>query len=158
MYVYTDDASTWKTFKRKFSGDKGESWTKHLDSLETEVFEANSLVPKQCYYAIRKTLTGYSLKTLVAMERGTEKPAWPKCVPSWYKPSNDDLTKMLHAHQFVTFSYPLRIALMVVYFHRKFQKGSAKRALDIFNDSVQRPDETLQQWDQRIEEYDLDIK
>ena len=72
----------WKTFKRKFSGEKGESWTKHLDSLETEVFEANSLVPKQCYYAIRKTLTGYALKTIVAMEWGTEKSAWPKCVPS----------------------------------------------------------------------------
>ena len=65
----------WKTFKRKFSGDKGESWTKHLDSLETKVFETNSLVPKQCYYVIRKTLTGYALKTIVAMERGTEKPA-----------------------------------------------------------------------------------
>ena len=36
----------WKTFKWKFSGGKVESWTKHLDRLETEVFEANGLITK----------------------------------------------------------------------------------------------------------------
>ena len=52
----------YKHFKGKYAGNNTVSWTKHIDSLETEVFEAQSLVPKQCYYVIRKTLTGPALK------------------------------------------------------------------------------------------------
>ena len=55
-------------------------------------------------------------------------------MPHWFKPTREDLIKLLYSHHFVTFSYPLRVALIIVHFHRKFEKNSAKREFETFND------------------------
>ena len=118
----------YKYFKHTFSGSPQESWARHLDKLEAEVFERNSFVPKQCYFTLRTTLRSAALKTIVSIERGTEKPQWRLCIPDWYKPGAEDLTKMLHHLPFQSYTYSLCLALLIVYFHQKFQKGSAKTA------------------------------
>ena len=85
-----------KYFKHTFSGSQQESWAGHLDKLESEVFERNSFVPKQCYFTLRMTLRSAALTSIVSIEQGTEKPNWRLCIPAWYKPDAEDLTKMLH--------------------------------------------------------------
>ena len=65
---------------------------------------------------------------------------------------------MLHRKPFLSFTYALRLAIVVVYFHRKFQKGSAKRAWRRFEDAHQYPDESIQAWAIRIERYEIDVK
>ena len=46
----------WKTFKQTFQGDRKQSWSRHINKLEVEVFSPNSFVPKQVYHDLRKTL------------------------------------------------------------------------------------------------------
>ena len=46
----------YKYFKKTFSAERNESWAKHVDSIEAEVFEREDYYPKQCYYASRSTL------------------------------------------------------------------------------------------------------
>ena len=118
----------YKYFKHTFSGSQQESWAGHLDKLESEVFERNSFVPKQCYFTLRMTLRSAALTSIVSIEQGTEKPNWRLCIPAWYKPDAEDLTKMLHYMPFQAYSYSLRLTLIIVYFHQKFQKDSAKTA------------------------------
>ena len=45
----------YRYFKSTFSGETTESWAKHLDSLESEVFEREDFYPKQCYYCLLYT-------------------------------------------------------------------------------------------------------
>ena len=117
-----------KYFKHTYSGARNESWAQHLDHIETEVFERENFYPKQCYYALRGTLTLDAMQTIQLIERGLETPRWRTCIPPWYKPSNEDLTNMLHSRPFAFFTYSLKLALIVVYFHHKFSQGSAKTA------------------------------
>ena len=72
--------------------------------------------------------------------------------------SNDDLYKILYRKPFLSFTYVLRLTIVVVYFHRKFQKGSAKRAWRRFEDTHQYSDESIQAWAIRIERYEIDVK
>ena len=148
----------WKTFKHTFHGEVTESWAKHIDKLENEVFEPNSFTPKQCYYAIRKTLRSKAQKHIEDMERGTAKPNWVACIPSWYSADNQDLNRMLRHQPFVSFSYPLRTAIIIVHFHRKFQKGGARLAYDTFASATQKPQETLDEWASRLEDYENEVK
>ena len=120
--------NVYKYFKHTFAGDSKRSWAKHVDEMESEVFERENFYPKQCYYALRTTLRDDAKTTIQLVEQGLEQPQWREFIPPWYRPTADDLTRMLHAMPFTTFSYPLKLALIIVYFHRKFSKGSAKAA------------------------------
>ena len=71
-----------KYFKHTFSGSQQESWAGHLDKLESEVFERNSFVPKQCYFTLRMTLRSAALTSIVSIDQGTEKPNWRLCIPA----------------------------------------------------------------------------
>ena len=149
---------TFKDYPDSFSGSHAENWAAHVDKLETEVFEAEGFGAKQCYYSIRKTLAAKALSTLQDMERGLETPDWGACIPHWFQPDNEDLSKVVRHQLFTSFSYSFRCALLVVYFHKKFQRGSAKRAWRVFQDAAQRTDESLEQWSSRIDSYVIDLK
>ena len=148
----------WKTFKLTFSGDIRENWADHIDRMETDVFEKNTFYPKQCYYALKSTLRGNAQRCFQNLELNLETPDWYACMPQWFRASNDDLYKMLHRSPFMSFTYALRMAIVVVYFHRKFQKGSAKKAWRRFEDAHQLQNETLEDWAIRLERYELDVK
>ena len=150
--------SIFKNYTETFSGSGTENWSTHVDTLETEVFEAESFVPKQCYYAIRKTLTGKALKALQDIERGLDTPDWGSCIPHWFSPSREDLLRVTRHQQFSSLSYAFRCVLIIVCFHKKFQRGSVKRAWRTFQDAAQRVDETLQEWNSRLDGYVIDLK
>ena len=65
---------------------------------------------------------------------------------------------MLHHLPFQSYTYSLRLALLIVYFHQKFQKGSAKTAWHKFINSTQIPSETLDEWAQRLDELEIEVR
>ena len=140
-----------KHFKATFSGDYKERWAEHLDRLETEVFELESFYPKQCYYALKCTLIGNASKSLQSIELGLEKVDYSTGVPPWYEPTRDDYRSLYNRMPFTSFSYPLRLAVIIVHFHRKFQKGTAKDAYIRFEEATQMQNETIEQWGLRLE-------
>ena len=117
-----------KYFQKTYSGLKEQCWASHIDALEAEVFEREDFGPKQCYYTLRATLRDRALTTLHCIEQGLEQPQWRLCIPPWYKAQVDDLYNVMNYRPFLMFSYTLRLVLLVVYFHRKFQKGSAQKS------------------------------
>ena len=147
-----------KKFTDTFSGSKHEDGSNHIDLLETNCFEANDFAAKQCYYAIKFTLTGRAQLCLKNLELGLERPDWRKSIPEWYQTTRDDLNALVHQHAFSRFGYPFRCALIIVYFHQKFQYTTAKIAWKKFDDAAQRPKESIENWAARLEELETNLR
>ena len=65
---------------------------------------------------------------------------------------------MLHYMPFQAYSYSLRLALIMAYFHQKFQKGSAKTAWHKFINATQVPSEALEDWAQRLDQLEIEVR
>ena len=147
-----------KTFTDKFNGSTHEDWSNHIDMLETNCFEANNFSAKQCYYAIKFTLMGRAQLCLKNLELGLERPDWRRSIPEWYQTTRDDLNALVHQHVFSRFKYPFRCALLIVYFHQKFQYTTAKSAWKKFDDAAQKPKESIENWAARLEQLETNLR
>ena len=47
-----------KNFKTRYSARQNDDWTRHLDFLETEVFQKEDFNVKQIYFAIKLSIFG----------------------------------------------------------------------------------------------------
>ena len=147
-----------KYFKNTFNGSKFQDWANHIDLLESTVFQAHDFIPKQCYFAIKATLTSTAQQCLQNLELGLERPDWRQCIPPWYEPTREDLAALVHRHGFSNFSYPFKCALVIVYFHQKFQRGTVKIAWKRFEDAAQLPKESIERWALRLEKLEIDLR
>ena len=137
--------------KLRFSGSPKENWAHIIDFLEAGIFEKHEFFPKQCYFAFRAILKDDALTKLEHLEENLEAPhSWKSCIPPWFKPSGQDWEAIACSKPFTSFSYGLRCAIMVVYFHQKFQKGTSRDAWRTLVDATQLPQEPIQKWLQRV--------
>ena len=65
---------------------------------------------------------------------------------------------MYNRAPFSSLSYPLRLTVLIVHFHRKFQKGTAKDAYIRFEEATQMHNETIEQWGIKLERYEQNIR
>ena len=145
------------TFSHTFSGSTRENWAQIIDFLEAGVFEKEEFYPKQCYFAFKTIMTGDTKLRFEQIEDGVEKQNWKKCIPSWYRPNAQDWEAIACDHPFSSFSYGLKCAIIVVYFHQNFQKGTAKDAWRNLVDAAQLPSESLERWAKRLQQLKADI-
>ena len=55
-------------------------------------------------------------------------------------------------------SYALRVVVVIVYFHKKFQRGSAKTAWMEFQNAVQFENESIEDWTARLDSYFIRLR
>ena len=126
--------------------------------MESTVFEPDNFNPKQCYYALKSTLRHEAKNCLLRLEQQLEVPNIKQILPSWFSPTSTDYQALYFATNFVQLSYPLRLVIVIAYFHRKFQPGSAKLKWHEFLNMFQFQDESISQWTCRMEEKLLELK
>ena len=144
--------ATPKKFTSRFSGSLSEDWLGHVDLLETERARMHSWTPEEFYYGLRTTLTGKALETLRALEEDMEVHSFRDLIPSWFEPEGGEWRKICNdAASFSTLSARTQIAIMLEYFHRRFQVRSPDQAYTAFKMSAQRSDESLEDWGKRLD-------
>ena len=71
------------------------------------------------------------------MEQQLISPNYRDLLPNWYEVTSIDYKNLYEAAPFTKHSYALRVVVVIVYFHKKFQRGSAKTAWMEFQNAVQ---------------------
>ena len=80
-------------------------------------------------------------------------------IDTWpYTPTGEDYKSLYNRAPFSSLSYPLRLTVLIVHFHRKFQKGTAKDAYIRFEEATQMHNETIEQWGIKLERYEQNIR
>ena len=124
-----------KSFKPRYAARQNDDcWTRHLDLLETEVFQKEDFNAKQIYFAINLTIFGEPERCMRRLEIGTERPNLQHYIPQWYKPKQQDWRAIALKLPFGQISYSMRSAILIVYFFHKFERGSAQKVLLRFKD------------------------
>ena len=147
-----------KTFKPRYAARKDDDWAKHLDLLETEVFQREDFKPKQAYFAIKITIFGEPERCLRRLEIGIERPNLKSFIPTWYSPKEEDWKALYLKWPFSQLSYSLRCAIIIIYFFHKFERGTSQKALHRFEDALQGENEQIEQWGTRLEGYEMAAK
>ena len=118
-----------KSFKPRYAARQNDDWTRHLDLLETEVFQKEEFQAKQIYFTIKITIFGEPERCMRRLEIGTERPNLQMYIPAWYKPKQRDWQAIALKWPFEQISYAMRSAILIVYFFHKFERGSSQKAL-----------------------------
>ena len=140
-------------FSKRFSGAAHEDWVRHLDDLERDLAEKHNWDCRQFYYALRETLNSKAKRSLMMLERGLEKPELHQYIPKWYEPSSEEWRGIHSKLSFADLSFRTRIAVLIAYFHHRFQATTPHAVWDTFTHAVQGVSESVEDWGLRLEEY-----
>ena len=138
-------------FRKRFSGLPGEDWVAHLDMLEIHRANKYQWTARQFYYALQHTLLGKAKETVQALEEELECPVLYSTLPDWFEADMEELRAMIAKRV----TYPqleprTKLAVLIVWFQRKFQQDTADTAWDNFRFAAQEPNETIEDWGTRI--------
>ena len=147
-----------KDFQASICSVQGRRLGKHLDLLETEVFQREDFKPKQAYFAIKITIFGEPERCLRRLEIGIERPNLKSFIPTWYSPKEEDWKALYLKWPFSQLSYSLRCDIIIIYFFHKFERGTSQKALHRFEDALQGENEQIEQWGTRLEGYEMAAK
>lgn len=138
-------------FKKRYSGYPGQDWVDHLNKLEVLRAKKFSWTAKEFYYGLQHTLSGKASEVLASMEEDLVSVDLGAMLPSWYE-ANTAEYKLISARQ-TTFSQltsRTKLAILICYFHDRFENMTVEQAADNFRYATQRPEESLEEWGHRI--------
>ena len=139
-------------FKPRFNGLSTEHWIKHLDQLELDRAKKHNWTAKQYYYGLRATLQARALTTIKNMEQDLDRPAFADLIPDWFQPSAEEWRDIATGRGlFSTFSERTKTAVIIVYFHFRFQRSSGDSAYSDFIYSAQAKEESVEDWGIRLD-------
>ena len=135
------------SFKKRFSGLPSEKWIQHLDSLELDRAKKHNWTPKEFYYGLRLTLQGRALNAIRNLEKDLDRPDFSSLIPDWFEPAAAEWRELCHGKaMYSTLSERTKIAILIVYFHLRFQRTSGDSAYSDFIYSAQATNEALEEW------------
>ena len=144
-----DDAL--KRFERRFSGNLTENWLEHVNELERRLATKHTWTPKQFYYGLAGTLESKVKQSLVLLERGLEVPRFQDFIPDWFEPSQQEWRLIWSDPVFSMFSFRTRVALILTYFHFKYQAHTPHEVWDKFTHAMQGVNESVEEWGFRLD-------
>ena len=138
---------TTRLFKKTFSGLLTESWIQHLDALELSMAKKHAWTAFEYYYGLRSTLAGKAMTALVQLETDQDRPDFRALIPDWYEPAQEEWRPLMNGTLlFSTTSERTRVAILIVYFHLRYQRSSGETAYNDFLCCTQDHSESLEEW------------
>ena len=143
---------TKEKFKTRFSVSSSEDWMTHVDSLELNRAKKHNWTARQFFYGLKETLMGAALEELVSLEQDLHQPDLVSLIPDWYECENKDLMVIMRNRMtFSGLSERTQLAIVIVYFFRRFQKDTPQTTMDDFLYSAQESSESIETWGDRLD-------
>ena len=92
------------------------------------------------------------------LEKQAQTPSWADLIPSWFTPVAEDWMSLVRRDPFVQFRYAFRVALIYRYFHVLYQDGDYEKVFEEFRKSVQRKEESVEDWVLRLTKTAVRVK